>query len=182
MGDHEKSLQYWLISYYQGVSAKKQVSPCHLVPSSRVRPPATTAVALLHLSRNLASLLMLLMGGHFMLFTLSSHLVIGLPRLLFPLVSRSMTSVSIPRSSIATCPKYLKAACDTPRFHCPFWFDVFQHPYLGFSLHPRHLASNTTSQTHQLSSSLLFSSSRSPPRTVLLGTPRPSPDSLLWQA
>ena len=41
------------------------------------------------------------------------HCVLGLPRLLFPLISPSMTSFSIPRSSLTTCPTYLKAACAT---------------------------------------------------------------------
>ena len=52
---------------------------------------------------------MLLMQGLSTLLILSSHLVIGLPRLLFPLISPSITSFSIPRSSLTTCPKYLKA-------------------------------------------------------------------------
>ena len=43
--------------------------------------------------------LVLLMEGPFMLFTLSSHLVLGITRLLFPLISRSITSFSIPRST-----------------------------------------------------------------------------------
>ena len=85
----------------------------HHVLSSRVRPLATTAVALLHLARSLVSHIMLLMEGPFMVFILSSHLVLGLPHLPFPLISPSITSFSIPRSSLTTCPKYVKAACAT---------------------------------------------------------------------
>ena len=43
-----------------------------------------------------------------MLFTLSSRLVLGLTRLLVPLIYPNMTS-----SSLTTCPKHLKAACAT---------------------------------------------------------------------
>ena len=86
--------------------------PCHLVPSSRVRLLTTTAVAFLHLDRSLASHLKRLKEFPFMLFTLSSHLVIDLPRILFH-ASPSITSFSIPRSSLTTCPKYLKAVCAT---------------------------------------------------------------------
>ena len=87
--------------------------PCHLVPSSGVRTLATTAVVHLRLSQSLASHLMLLMESPFMVFILSSHLVLGLPRLLFPLISSSMTSFSIPRSCLAKCPKYLRTVCAT---------------------------------------------------------------------
>ena len=80
----------------------------YLVTSSRVQPMATTAVARLHLAHSLGSHLILLREGPFKLFTLSSHLVLGHPRLLFPLISPSITSFSIPRSSLTTCPKYLK--------------------------------------------------------------------------
>ena len=73
---------------------------CHLVPSSRVRPVATssptTAVTLLHLSRSLPSHLMQLMEGPVMLFTLSSHLVLGLPCLLVPLISRASHHSTFP--------------------------------------------------------------------------------------
>ena len=97
-----------------------------LVPSSRVRPLlVTTAVALLQLARSLASHLMMLMEGPFMLLSLSCHLVLGIPRLLFPLISPSITQFSIPRSSSITCPKYLKAACAT--------FDSSAHSGLLFS-------------------------------------------------
>ena len=97
----------------QTLSGCHFMSPCHLVPSSRVRPLATTAVTLLHLSRSLASHLMQLMEGPVMLFKLSSHLVIGLPRLLFPLISPIITPLSIPRSCLTTCTKYLEADCAT---------------------------------------------------------------------
>ena len=91
---------------------KLDSSPWHPVTSSRVQPPATTAEALLHLTGSLAFHLILLMECPFML-PLSNHLAIGLPHLLFQLISPSITSFSIPRSSLTTCPKYLKAACAT---------------------------------------------------------------------
>ena len=84
----------------------------HPVTSSRVQPPATTAEALLHLTGSLAFHLILLMECPFML-SLSNHLAIDLPHFLFHLISPSITSFSIPRSSLTTCPKYLKAACAT---------------------------------------------------------------------
>ena len=51
----------------------------------------------------------------FMVFTLSSYLVLGLLRLFFPLISPSTTPFSIPRHYITTksCSMYLKAACST---------------------------------------------------------------------
>ena len=103
----------YLTNPHVGLTGTASMSCHHLVPSSCVRPLATTAVPHLHFAQSPASHLMLLMEGPFMLFTLSSHLVLGLPRLLFPLISPSITTLSIPRSSLTTCPKYLKAACAT---------------------------------------------------------------------
>ena len=128
--------------------------PIHLVSSSHVRPLATILVALLHLPRSLASHLMLLMGGPFML---SSHLVLGLPSLLFPLISPSITSFSTPRSSPTTCPKYLKAAYATldSSVHSGLMFSPI-HSFLSLSTTLSSLTTNTTSQMHQFSSSLLL--------------------------
>ena len=52
-------------------------SPCHSVPSSRVRPLATSAVTILHLARSLASHGFMLNDNiPFTLFRVSSHLVL----------------------------------------------------------------------------------------------------------
>ena len=73
-------LEFYTQVQETGAITGKLISNSHLVPSSRVRPLETTAVALIHLSRSLASHLMLLMEGPFTLFTVSSHLtVLGLP-------------------------------------------------------------------------------------------------------
>ena len=116
------------------------VSPFTLVPWSRVRPLATTSVALLHLARSLASHLVVLMERPFMLFTLSSHIVLGLRRLPFPFISPSII-FSNSRSSLNTCPTHLDCAtldssvhsglifclCH-PRFQCPFLLDILLVP------------------------------------------------------
>ena len=113
-----------------------------------------------------------------MLFTLSRHLVLGLPRLLFPLISTGITSFSIRRSSLIPCPRYIYInACATldSSVHSGLMFPAPTHYLFSPSTTLSSLAANTTSQMHQLSSSLLFSSSRSSLRRVLLGTQRPSP-------
>ena len=154
-------------------------APCHIVPSSRVRPVATTAVALLHLARYLAYHIMLLMEGPFMLFKLSSHLVIGLPRLLFPLVSPSITPLSIPRFSLTTCPNYLKASCATLESSVRYgWMFSSPHTLVCLSIHEtlitrlQHHISNAS--TFFLSAFLIVQVSAH----LLLGTLRPSPVSL----
>ena len=150
------------------------MSPCQLVSSSRVRPLATTAEALLHLARSLASHLM---EGPFTLFPLSSHFVVGLPRFLFPLISPSITSFCIQRSSLTSCPKYLIAAYAT--------LYVFEHTYISVSLHPRHYPhSPPTTHLKCINFLPLCFSHRPGLRSVqyILGTPMLWPVSLLWQA
>ena len=44
---------------------------------------------------------------------MSSHLVLGLPRFLAPLIPPSITSFSIPRSYLITRPKYIQTPCAT---------------------------------------------------------------------
>ena len=79
--------------------------------------------------RSLLFHLMVFVVGPLMVSSVSSHLVVGLTRLLFPLIPPSVTSFSVPRSclTIHIVTKYLKAACVT--LDSPFWFGVFEHPY-----------------------------------------------------
>ena len=112
----------------------------------------------------------------FMVFTLSSHLVLGLLRLFFPLISPSHTSFSIPRHYLTTksCSMYLKAACSPLDSSVHSGLMLSNYEFFSPSTTLSSLASNTTSQMHQLSSSPPFSSSRSPLCSELLGTQRPS--------
>ena len=80
------------------------LSPCHLVPSSRIRPLATAVVAPLHPALSLASRLILLMVALLEYpLSVSSHLCIGLPLFLAPFILPSITSSSIP-PALTTCP------------------------------------------------------------------------------
>ena len=97
-------------------------------------------------------------SGTFILFRAFSHLVIDLSLLLFPLIPPSITSFSIPRSFLTTCPKYIKAACVA--------FDSSVHSGLMFSkTHTLFFlsiqdtlttSSSTTSQMQQFPSCELF--------------------------
>ena len=115
--------------------------------------------------------LMLLMEGPFMLFTLHSHLVIGLPRLLFPLISPSMTPFSMPRSSLTTCPKYHAYATFDSRVHSGLMFSS-THTLVFLSIHewPHYHHSPPTPHLkciNFLPLELLSTSSRSPLHTEL---------------
>ena len=71
-------------------------SPCHLAPSSHIRPLATAAAASLHQALSLASRLMLLVLAPFAYpLSVSSHLCRGLPLFLAPFFLPSITSSSI---------------------------------------------------------------------------------------
>ena len=80
-------------------------SPCHIVPSSRIRPLATAVVAPLHPALSLASRLMLLMVAPLAYpLSVSSHLCLGLPLFLAPFILPSIVSSSIP-PALTSCPK-----------------------------------------------------------------------------
>ena len=89
---HASACRFQMATHY------KHTRTGHLVPSSLVRPLATSMVAILHFCCSLESRFMMLIEGHFMFFRVSSHPVLGLPRLLFPLIPPSITSFSIARS------------------------------------------------------------------------------------
>ena len=81
------------------------ISPCHLVPSSRIRLLATAVAAPLHPALSLAYRLMVLMVAPLEYpMSVSSHLCLGLPLLLAPFILPSITSSSIP-PALTTCPK-----------------------------------------------------------------------------
>ena len=80
-------------------------SPCHLVPSSRIRPLATTVVAPLHPALSLASRLMLLTVAPIAYpLRVSTHICLVLPLFLVPFILPSITSSHIP-PALTTCPK-----------------------------------------------------------------------------
>ena len=81
------------------------LSPCHLVPSSRIRLLATAVAAPLHPALSLAYRLMVLMVAPLEYpMSVSSHVCRGLPLLLAPFILPSITSSSIP-PALTTCPK-----------------------------------------------------------------------------
>ena len=84
---------------------ERKRSPCHLVPSRRIRPLATAVVAPLHPALSLASRLMLLIVAPLAYpLRVSTHLCLGLPLFLAPFILPSITSSSIP-PALTTCPK-----------------------------------------------------------------------------
>ena len=79
-------------------------SPCHLVPSSRIRPLATAVVAPLHPALSLAYRLMSLMVAPLAYpLRVSTHICLGLLLFLVPFILPSITSSSIP-PALTTCP------------------------------------------------------------------------------
>ena len=94
-----------LIAFSLSDPAQPTTSPCHLVPSSRIRLLATAVAAPLHPALSLAYRLMVLMVPPLEYpMSVSSHLCLGLPLLLAPFILPSIASSSIP-PALTTCPK-----------------------------------------------------------------------------
>ena len=132
------------------------------MPSSRVRPLATYAVAFLRVARSLASHLMMFIVGPFMGCSVSSiypscswysssSLPTHAPK--HHIIIHSVFLSLLPQGILdMSCPKYLKAACATPDSTVHFGLMFSSTQTLVFlSVQHNRAVSNTTSQMHQLS-------------------------------